>query len=241
MLVAICDDSKTDLDTLETFIEDYCCVNALNVQTDRYDCGDSLIASHQHYDIIFIDIYMPGKNGIQTIKALTNIENTSVIFTTTSLDHAIEAFSVNATHYLLKPLKKSDFIQAMNRALTYLKQITAKCIEIKCGSTAIPIPLTHINYIEVNNKTCLIHTKDQTYTSNTSLGTLYEQLDPELFMRAQRSYIVNMRYIKTFLYDHIILKNDETISLTRTKQNELKQQYQTFLFHLARRNTYDMD
>ena len=72
------------------------------------------------------------------------------------------------------------------------------------------------------------------FRTYTSLDALFEQLD-DAFLRAQRSYVVNMRFVESFLFDRVILAGGTEIMLSRSNRTELKRQYQSFLFRLARR------
>ena len=95
--------------------------------------------------------------------------------------------------------------------------------------------MANIIYIEVFNKISVIHTTGNTLQTYTSLDALFEALGPHMFMRAQRSYIVNMKFIDSFFYDHILLQNRLEIKLSRNNRSILKTQYQNFLFDLARK------
>ncbi len=82
-------------------------------------------------------------------------------------------------------------------------------------------------------KLCLIHTEKNEFRTYTSLDALFEQLD-DSFLRLQRSYVVNMNFIESFLFDRVILKNNMEIMLSRSNRSEMKKQYQSFLFQMAR-------
>lgn len=98
-------------------------------------------------------------------------------------------------------------------------------------------PAFTIIYIEVFNKICTIHTEKNSFQTYTSLDALSELLDGDSFMRAQRSFLVNMKYIESFYFDHIVMQSGKEIVLSRNNRAGLKNQYQQFLFHLARRGT----
>lgn len=113
-----------------------------------------------------------------------------------------------------------------------------RCLEIKTNQGVVSLPVHQILYIEVFNKVCLVHTKKNTFHTYSSLDSLFELLDSHTFMRAQRSYIVNMNNIESFYFDHIVLSNGKEIMLSRNTRSELKKQYQQFLFRLARRESH---
>lgn len=182
-----------------------------------------------------MDIYLGGINGIETARNVSRTGRERLIFTTASREHALEAFALNAVHYLLKPLTKNAVREALRRCLPGHETEHPKLLKIKTRQDTLPIPMDNIVYIEVFNKICTIHTKKSSFQTYTSLDALFELLDESSFIRAQRSFIVNMKYIESFYFDHIILQGGKEIVLSRSSRAELKNQYRQFLFHLAGR------
>lgn len=234
--IALCDDTPSILDSLKIYLTNYCEDNHIKPTIHCFDCGEALLASKEQYDIVFMDIYLEGMKGTEAVRIYRKSKKSQIIFITTSLDHAIEAFGLNATHYLVKPLTQKAVSDAMDRCLTSmeLQMKLNKFIEIKSNKGMISIPTNNIIYIEVFNRTSIIHTKTDHIQIHSSLDALFKILDKSFFMRAQRSYIVNMRFIKDISNDRIFLKNDIEIMLSRKNREKLKKQYQQFLFSLAR-------
>ena len=233
MQVALCDDEQQQLDLLEGFLRAYEATHGLELTITRFSSGESLLDSSKYFEVIFMDIYLDGLPGTEVIRRLK--KEAQVIFTTTSREHAIEAFGLGAIHYLLKPLEQSAVWEAMNRCLTRLGKISKPALLIQSSQGNIPIPTETITYIEVFDKLCIIHTIKQQFQTYTSLNTLFEQLDRYQFLRPHRSFVVNMEYIGSFLPGKLILKDGTEISLSRNNRAELKAQYQRFLFDLTRR------
>ncbi|MEG0376844.1 MAG: LytTR family DNA-binding domain-containing protein [Eubacterium sp.] len=235
MQIALCDDEKSALQFLKKTIEDYCKQKNLTTQIDCFSCGEDFLKTEKHYDIVFMDIYLPGINGIETIKEIFITTHPQVVFTTTSTDHAVEAFNLSAIHYLVKPFTQKSVEEALNRYWDRMNTQEEDILIVKSGPGFTSIPTSTIIYIEVFNKISTIHTTKNNIQTYTSLDALFEQLDPNCFMKAQRSFIVNMQSIEVFFSDHIVLQNTIEISLSRNNRAALKEQYQNFLFNLARK------
>lgn len=235
--IAICDDEKTDCRTLEELLYACCSKMKLNIRTNIFSCGESFLASHQKqpYDIVFMDIYMTGINGIRAIRDACLVNRCQAVITTISREHAMEAFGLDAAHYLLKPLTKDGVREAIKRCLPRLEAKPDRQIRVKTNRGVVPIPIHRIVYIEVFDKICCIHTEKNTYQTYSTLSALFDLLDDRFFMRAQRSYIINMGYIEAFHFDRVILQGGKEVVLSRGKRAKLKNQYQQFLFYLARR------
>ncbi|MDD3338822.1 MAG: LytTR family DNA-binding domain-containing protein [Lachnospiraceae bacterium] len=240
MRIAICDDEMECLDLLETLILDFSKKRNLKVEIEQFVSGQFLLFANaaSKYDIVFLDIYLEDENGMDVAKRLNLSREQQLIFTTTSEEYAIEAFGLNATHYLVKPITNDSVTQAMERCLKRAGKSTMKMLDIKTSDGRLAIPMENVQYIEVFNKKCEIHTAHSIYQTYISLDALFEQLDAGLFFKAQRSYIVNMREIDSFFFDHLVLKNGLEITLSRSNRSVLKKQYQNYLFDLARRDTF---
>ena len=233
MKIALCDDDQSQIDSLQAFLALYQTTRGLTFSITPFISGEALLNSSEQFQIIFMDIYMDGLSGTETIRRLGG--DPQVVFITTSREHAIEAFGLGATHYLLKPLEQSAVWEAMDRCLSRLGETAQPVLHIQNNQGNIFIPTTQIDYIEVYNKLCIVHTDQQQFQTYTPLNTFFEQLDNHQFLRPQRSFVVNMEYIASFLSNKLILKDGTEISLSRNNRNELKLQYQRFLFDLTRR------
>ncbi len=240
--IALCDDDAASLDLLECLIQNFARERKMEADVDRYASGEDLLAAghmQKAYDIIFMDIYLTSDgdrpDGIDIIRKLDISRKQQVVFTTTSRAYAIEAFGLNAAHYLVKPLTQAQVTEAMERCLERLGRGLADTLEVRTKQGTVFIPMENIIYIEVFNKRSIIRTAKNAIQTYASLDSLYELLDENLFIRAQRSFIVNMSYIEEFSFDHVILPEGKKIMLSRGNRKDLKNRYQRFLFDLARR------
>lgn len=234
MHIALCDDEKNELLLLREMVQAFCEKKRLEAVIDVFSGGEDFLASAQRYDILFMDIYLPGMNGMEAAERAGALALQQIVFTTVSREYAVEAFRLNAAHYLTKPLSAQSVAEAMERCLMRLGGLPRKSLVIKTNQGTIPVPMEQIVFIEVLNKLCIVHTAKSDFRTYTSLDALFEQLD-DAFLRAQRSYVVNMRFVESFLFDRVILAGGTEIMLSRSNRTELKRQYQSFLFRLARR------
>lgn len=235
--IALCDDDTMECKLLKRLLEN--CFSGMEhtFRISEFQDGSSYLeaCADMEFDIVFMDIYMTGISGIEAVRQARRDSKSQFVFTTTSRDHAVEAFSLNAAHYLLKPVEETGVREALTRCLARMEQKPTGYLNIKTGQGQVPVPTDNIVYIEVHNKLSVVHTGKNEFSTYSSLDTLYELLDEAVFMRAQRSFIVNMHYIEAFHYDHVVLKGGKEIVLSRNNRADLKKKYQQFLFQLARR------
>lgn len=120
-LIALCDDETAELDKTESMIRDYektCAQTGFLIE--RFENADELLYRVKEKDfapdIIFMDIYMPNQMGTEVVRELRSMGNGSkVVFLTSSREHALEAYSMDAVQYLVKPISKETLFQVLDR------------------------------------------------------------------------------------------------------------------------------
>lgn len=236
MKLAICDDNENDLSLAYSCIQNYCKCHNSDLEIDCYSDELRFLNNATRYDCIFIDICMTHLTGIDIAEELRKTGSTAkIVFLTTSREYAVDAFRINASHYIVKPFSQQDINAAMARCFETHDKPEEKIIEIKTVKNSLPVPvsMSDIIYIEVFGKVATLYTRHSQLQTYTSLNLLMEQLD-ERFLRVQRSYIVNMNDISGFFTAHVEIAGKQ-ISISRKNRGELKNQYQQFLIEKARR------
>lgn len=174
-------------------------------------------------DLLFLDIQMPGKNGIDFYRQLDN--DIMVIFTTAYSEYAVEGFNVNAVDYLLKPFSFERFLTATDKAVkeTRSRQATGEQnhLLIRADYKLHRIEFDDIILIEGLDDYIRIHLKGKsTITTRISMKSILEKLPATTFLRVHRSYIVPLRKIKT-IYNKTIQIDDFVIPIGDTYKDEI--------------------
>lgn len=236
MRIAICDDCKDDIKHLTNLINKYSLLNALNVEIMQYECEESLFKDlkKDYFKIVFLDIYIDKSLGIDVAKKIREIDNNClIIFTTISPNYALDAYSVHAIDYLLKPIDFDVFENALNRCVNFFSD-SFKFIQVLSNRLMIKIPQKNIIFIEVFNKYCLIHTTDGVIKTYMSLSKLETLIDSNVFLRCHKSYMINMKHIEEILENDFLLKNNTKIPISQDKKLIFKQEYIDYLFKITR-------
>ena len=195
-------------------------------------------------DVVFLDIQMPKLNGFDVVELLAD-EAPQIIFVTAFDEYAIKAFDANALDYLLKPVNpdrlkiaikrledkisieaKPDFKNAVKEFVQ--KNLPLQRILIKENTKVHVIPVNEIIYIEAQDDYVLIQTLDKSYLKNERLANLEAELDPQVFIRIHRSFLVNIDYInriESYSKDSklVKLKTGFEIPVSRSGYGKLKQ------------------
>lgn len=174
-------------------------------------------------DLLFLDIQMPGKNGIDFYRQLDN--DIMVIFTTAYSEYAVEGFNINALDYLLKPYSPERFLQAAEKAKKELQgrknTVEHNYLLVRADYKLHRIEFDDIMLIEGLDDYIKIHLKNKTViTARLSMKGILEKLPPALFIRVHRSYIIPIKNVKT-LYNKTIQIEDFVIPIGDTYKDEV--------------------
>jgi len=236
MKIAVCDDSEYDKYCLFNCLNGYCKDSFINAVITAYGSGESLLEDFKEnmFDMIFLDIYMSGIDGIETAKKIRAIDaQCLLIFVTTSRDHALDGFAVKALHYLLKPVSSENLAEVFHRCKNLLAG-NEKCIEVISERLPVKIQMKSIDFIEVYDKACFIHVGLNIIKTYLSLEEIYSQLDQKFFLRCHRSYVVNMCSIVNVGDRDFILKSGNLIPIRQSEKGVIKKTYMNFVCSLAR-------
>lgn len=242
IIVAICDDNESDRRLTEGFISDFCVLKKYDIKIVVFNSGEVLekhyLMNNPTFDIIFLDIYMDGMNGITAAKKIRKYDlECKIIFTTSSTKHALESFDVFPFHYLIKPISKTDFFATFERAIDMIDKEKQKSLFIKIGSCLQTFFFKDILFIESDAKKLSIHTtKDKTFSFSAKLDDIEIQLHDQRFIRCHKSFLVNMDHISS-LEDHSFkLINNKEIAIAQRNYVHIKKIFYDYLLAMSNIN-----
>ena len=229
--IAICDDEKEFRDAAERMLKLYMEDKGVSYQVDTFGVPSDLVDATEKgtiYDIYLLDIYMPGITGMSIATELRSRSVKSpVIFLTSSTDHALEAFGVDATHYLLKPYTKDNFYMGMEKAMQSIASHKDDSIVLKVDNEYRSISISKILYCEAEDKYQRLYLANGERLLVRITGTeLYKQLSEfDWFYRCGRAHIVNLNHISKVSQNGAVLKDGVQLSLPRTVLAGLKKAF----------------
>ena len=219
MQIAICDDEKNIRDWLANKIhKTYPDADIL-----FYASGEELLATNQQIDIIFLDIKMQGKNGMETAIEFRQTEKQAIlIFVTGIEDYVFQSFDVDAFHYLLKPIDENKLEEVLKKAVAKMhiqnqktQKAEEKYIVVKQGGVHTKVLLDDIVYAEVFNRKVVIHKLDCDIEYYGKMADL-EKAAGEDFFRTHRAYLVHFKYVEKYTAKMVYLEKGAAIM---AKQN----------------------
>lgn len=234
MKIAICEDDSKDMKQLKDLVDLYLHQHKLSCKVDCYANGNELLqnAPLNHYQLILLDIYLTDVNGVDLARQLLSDTNASICFCSSCPDFAVDAFQLNSIHYILKPAKYEDIQQIFKRCEERSTIFPSQQLSFRVNQQEISVPQHMVTYVEKFDKVAIVHTNTAEFKTYQSLSVFESQLDSRTFIRPHRSYIVNMNFIDQMNTDTILLKNGQSITLSRKNRNYIRNTYFDFLFTL---------
>lgn len=237
----IIDDEAKARRILASFIEEYCPQLTLAGAAEDVVQGVKLIQRSKP-DIVFLDIEMPGYNGFQLLEFFDEI-NFEVIFVTANNEFALKAFQVSAVDYLLKPLQINQLVRAVEKAekirgnslikerletlKTNMEAQEIKKIVVPVSEGSLFIDIKDITHLKAEGSYVNIFLKDGNKILVSKNIKDYEgQLTlEEGFFRTHRSYLVNVRYVRSLSPDgnEALLPHQQAVAIARERKQEFNQ------------------
>lgn len=184
-------------------------------------------------DIIFLDIQMPGMNGMEFARAIKDNGNgrgTKVIFTTAFSEYAIEGFKVEALDYLQKPISFPQFEEAVRHARQWYEREKLDEVFVKDGTQRMRLDLAHLLWAEGEKDYISLHYDNQARTPMIlmNMKDLETLLPQERFMRIHRSFIVCAKAITRYAGGHVWIGEQE-LPVSETYKNRVQEYIKTRL------------
>ncbi len=205
-------------------------------------CGDaeetlSAIAAHDP-DALFLDIEMPGTNGLELARHIEAAGRPLIVFVTAYLDYAYDAFDVSPVDYVLKPAEPLRCRRALNRIQRILDarrtpatpgtRTHLKRVFVKDGERLLHVQMDDVDTIEALGNYVKLCTRARTFVLRGSLSALESRLDPAVFIRTHRSHMVNIRRVRELVavshgdYSVVMQDGKTTVPLSRIYRSRLE-------------------
>jgi two-component system LytT family response regulator len=190
-------------------------------------------------DVVFLDVKMPGLTGLDLARRQQEVQLPLIVFVTAYDQYALPAFDTPAIDYLTKPLNPTRFALALDRVRTQLRlmaQVPAETtrapvflhdLVARSRDHDILVPVESVEYIAAADVYAAVHSQTGVYLIRQSLDLLEEQLDPSLFIRVHRSFIVQVDYVDAVRRaDHrgktLVMRSGAEVPVSRRRRNAMQ-------------------
>ncbi len=227
--VCICENNIMTSKIYKEILERISRKHDIDISIETFQSGEVLLKAINKFlvDIIFMDVYLEGIDGIETARQLQqNGYQPSLIFLTNSVKHVFEAFDVRPVNYLIKEkMTEEKFESTFLKAVDVAKRRRKELLFFKVRKGRIVLQIKDISSINVSKRLITVHCKDRVNRFYSNLEKLEKQLQDNNFLRIHRSYIVNLLHITTFSSHYVILKNGNKVPIGTTYVNEVEQAF----------------
>ena len=238
MRIAIVDDLADERALLKGRLEKALARRSVQAEFLEYESGEAFLraANAQRFAAVFLDIYMPGINGVDTAKALRAMDSECLlIFTTTSADHALEGFQVRAMHYLVKPFTQEDVYRLTDEILARIPQ-PDKYMDIKVSGDDVRLPYRNIVYAEHFSHMIHIHTpaRKALITRMPFKDFAAPLREDTRFFICGRGAIANLEHAADFEDAAFLMDEGSRVLISREQTKAARQAFMEFLLQRGR-------
>lgn len=219
--IAICDDERHMSDHIRTMAADFFRGKNMDTVIWRFSCGEELLECGKQIDILFLDIQMRGIGGMETAKRLRERKFRGfLIFITVLREMVFQSFEVQPYDYLVKPIEKRDFEKTMERLVVSMQDACEANLLVQKGRESRIISLEDIVFCEI------IDRKIYLYLVSSEVIDYYERIEnletklDRRFFRCHRSYLINLRYLKSYKQGVAYMEGGKKIPVSRLRSKE---------------------
>ncbi|MGN0278807.1 MAG: LytR/AlgR family response regulator transcription factor [Lachnospiraceae bacterium] len=228
--IAICDDDKQDTEQLSELIEWYLLQSSDKFHLEKFQSGEQFLDSGFVPDILFLDIIMDQKDGIQVgLEFQNSHEDATIIYTTNLKEKILVALNrLHAFGYLVKPINRDDFFKMLSDAIKKVRNRQKPANDndivtfLSQNNTMIKLPAADIYYFEYRDRKVKIVTEDNTYLCRDKIGSIAEKMEKYGFAMSHQAFVVNLCYIDRITAQTLVMKNGDEVYLAQKRASAIR-------------------
>lgn len=236
MKLAICDDEKRIRDIIAESVKEV----SEKIEIEFYADAKGILSASFDSDILFLDIQMPGIDGMGAAKMLRSSgKKTVIVFVTALEDQVFNAFDVGAFNYIIKPFSKAKIIEVFKKAVKQAEdqrlvetaiseqEEAGRTITVKSGGTNTRVILSEVQYAEIYDRRIILHMESSDDIEYYGRISDLENIAGKDFFRVHRAYLVNLGAVKSYDSKYVHM-SDADIPVARGKYQELIRAYMSY-------------
>lgn len=235
MNIALIEDDGNEAEALRSYIDKYGEKNGMTFDVKHFSDSENFLENYkQGYDIVFMDIELPGMNGMEAAKRLRALDRAvTLIFVTNMARYAVNGYEVGAFDFIVKPVTYGSFEIKFRRALDSIAENSGgKKISVYSPDGTRLVSVSSVKYIEVMDHRVVWHTMNGDISLCGSLKKIEESLPKPDFVRCNNCYIVNLKYVTEVRTSSVIVSGEE-LQVSVSKKKDLMKALAEYLERLS--------
>ena len=218
MKIAICEDEPAIAEQITKLVQGWASLHGQATHISHFKSAEAFLFSYEDdksVDLLLLDIQMGEMDGMALARKIReHNEKVQIIFITGISDYVAEGYDVSAVHYLLKPVKEEKLHSALDKAMAQIS-LPKRTIAIDTSDGTVLVALDDIVYIEALDHELAIHSLKGIVSCKMPLYKIEETISEERFVKAHRSYLVNLAFVKRITRTDIVLDDGTALPLSR--------------------------
>lgn len=227
MRVAVIDDSKEDAQKLLGFIRRFEQEEGITLHTSVFYASFDFLEEYQgEYEVIFLDIDMPGSNGLEVAREIRSKDNSvGIVFVTSLAQYAINGYEVNAIDFMVKPVLYYNFSLKLKKAIQFCEKRGKYHLLINDKNGVRRLPISDIYYIEKEQNDLVFHTRQGELRCRKSMKEMKESLKEQPFEECISGCLVNFDCVSRIGKDVVELEVKTELPLSRRLKKQFSREY----------------
>ena len=228
--IAIVEDNEKERAYIRSCLDEISKQEEIPLHVEEFSSGTAFLGNYQPvYDIVLMDIEMPVMNGMETARILRKIDETVLLlFVTNMSQYAVQGYDVDALDFIVKPINPYSFAIKLKRAIARTVKRADDVIPIHTEGEVVAVKISAIRYLEVAGHYVIYHTVTGEYSEYNTLKNVEKKINKPHFVRCNRCYLVNLRYVTAIKKDVVHLGKEELL-ISRPQKKLFVESYVEYL------------
>lgn len=235
--IAVVEDDRNDMQILRGYLSRYEQENSAHFQVSTFSDGLDIVSDYKaEYDVILLDIQMKHLDGMSTAEKIRALdEDVIFIFITSTVQFAVQGYTVDALGYVLKPVPYLAFSQILGKAVRQIQKRQSKCyLTLDVDGCQMKLDMAQIFYVESQKHNILVHTEKGSYRTAGPLKRMEELLLPQGFAKCHNAYLVNLLHVTALMPNVVRLLDGTELSVSRARKKSFLDSFTDYVGGIQR-------